>query len=350
MKKRLLVIICAVGLMALSISLAACGSADVYGDLADDGYTVKVKFEPCGAVVNETQNVTIVEVYNESDLVSVGGKSGIKLLSPEDSRRGDAIFKLAMNDGKSNYFSPGWYKERALRVNDAGEALDAYGEPCAESGREQGYVYSGRWDFENDVLDPKTLENGEFTLYAAWIPFFSYEIYAEGESGEFELLKTVNKLDFAFPEWNERTGKIKMNDMPKVNGMTFYEAYTDSDMTSAFSNAIDGDGSFVNLESGIATQTSVKIYTKWLEGDYIKIFDAEQFAEEIAYDPSGRFILGADIDATEVDLSDVTFTGILLGEGYTVAVSSDVSSADELFGAVGEGALIVDVIISPFSE
>lgn len=354
MKRKLFTVICAVWLVVLSASLAACGNADVYGDLADDGYTVKVRFEPCGAVVNETQNVTIVEVYNKDDAVTVGGKSGIKLLAPDDSRRGDATFKLAMNDGKSNYFSSGWYKERALRTNESGEPLDAYGEPCSVSGREQGYVYSGRWDFEKDILDPSTLENGEFTLYAAWIPFFTYEIYAEGESGEFELIKTVNKLDFSFPEWNERTGKIKMNDMPKVNGKTFYAAYSDPEMTGIMSDMIDGDGSFVDFEKGIATQTCVKIYTRWLEGDYIKIFDAEQFVEEISDEPDGKFILGADIDMSEIDnpdeLANVTFTGTLFGDGYTLSVPSGVSSAEELFGAVGEGAVIVDVNVGSLSE
>jgi hypothetical protein len=97
-----------------------------------------------------------------------------------------------------------------------------------------------------------------------------------GASGESELLKTVNKLDFTFPEWNARTGKIKMNDMPKESGKTFLAAYSDPDLTQEFFEAIDGDGSFVDVERGIALETVVKIYTTWLEGEYIKIFDSMQ--------------------------------------------------------------------------
>ena len=335
MKKRLFSMICVALLAALSVSLAACGVADVYGDLEEDGYSVKVRFEPCGAVVNETQNVTIVEVYNKDDTVTVGGKSGIKLLAPDDGRRGDATFRLAMNDGENNYFSPGI--------------------PCSVSGREQGYVYSGRWDFDSDVVDPESLENGEFTLYAAWIPFFSYEIYSVGDSEEPELIKTVNKLDFTFPEWNERTGKVKMNDMPKVNGKTFYAAYSDPGLTQEITETIDGDGTFVDLEKGIALETVVKIYTTWLDGEYIKIFDAEQLVEELADEPDGKFILGADIDLSEVDwrseLFDITFAGVLLGDGYSICNAQFESGepiwdVKDIFGAVGDGAVILDVTMS----
>lgn len=355
MKKRLFSMICVALLAALSVSLAACGVADVYGDLEEDGYSVKVRFEPCGAVVNETQNVTIVEVYNKDDTVTVGGKSGIKLLAPDDQRRGDATFRLAMNDGENNYFSPGWYRERTLRVDESGEALDAYGIPCSVSGREQGYVYSGRWDFDSDVVDPESLEDGEFTLYAAWIPFFSYEIYSVGDSEEPELLKTVNKLDFTFPEWNERTGKVKMNDMPKVNGKTFYAAYSDPGLTQEITETIDGDGTFVDLEKGIALETVVKIYTTWLDGEYIKISDAEQLVEELADEPDEKFILGADIDLSEVDwrgeLFDITFTGVLLGDGHSICNAQFESGepiwdVKDIFGAVGDGAVILDVTMS----
>ncbi len=359
MNKKIILTVCVALLIAMSVSLAACGGADVYGDLAEDGYSVKVRFEPCGAVVNETQNVTIVEVYNKDDIVTVNGKSGIKLLAPDDQRRGEAVFKLAMNDGENNFFSPGWYRERTLRVNEKGEPLDAYGVPCTVSGREQGYVYSGRWDFENDVIDPDALENGELTLYAAWIPFFTYEIYTVDESGECELLKKVNKLDFTFPEWNERNGKINMNDMPKVKESTFLAAYSDPNLTEALDGSIDGDGKFVDIEKGIALDTTVKIYTTWIEGDYIKIFDAEQFVEEIADEPDGRFILGADIDLAQTDwqseLFNITFTGVIRGDGYSLNNAffengNALLSADELFGAVGDGAVIVDVAVNGVSD
>ncbi len=355
MKKRLLTVFVAVILIASAMGMVACSGGNVYENLAADGYTVKIRYDAGGAVVNETQNVTIVEVFSEKDIVRVNGKSGIKLLSPDDPRRGEGVFKIAKTDGENNYFSPGWYRERTLRVNEKGEALDAYGELTSVSGREQGYVYSGRWDFENDLVDPATLENGEMTLYAAWIPFFTYEIYTCDASCEYEQIGSVRKLDFTFPQWNTRTGKIDMKDMPKIKGMTFSKAYADLSMIAPLDGVIDGDVSFVDIEKGIATQTSVKIYTTWLDGEYIKIFDAEQFVEAITDEPDGKFILGADIDISEVDwrseLFDVTFTGVLRGEGHSICNAlyengEPIWNVNELFMSVDDGAVIIDVTMS----
>lgn len=356
MKKRIITIIMSVILIASAMSMAACTGGDVYSDLAEDGFTVKVRYDAGGAVVNETQNVTIVEVFNKDDIVTKNGKSGIKLLAPDDSRRGEGVFKLAKADNDNNYFSPGWYRERTLRVNEKGEALDAYGELVSVSGREQGYVYSGRWDFENDLLDPSTLENGELTLYAAWIPFYTYEIYAENESGELELINSVKKLDMNFPVWNERTGKIDMKDMPKVKGKTFYEAFSDEDMTSVLTGSIDGDNTYVDLEKGIGTETVVKIYTKWMEGDWLRIFDAEKLADEVEDDMSGNFILGADLDFTDVEWPEEIltgeFNGKIVGDGFVIkniALKNGeyATAPDQLFGSVGENASL-DVSVESF--
>ena len=358
MKKRIISVIMSVVLIASAMSMASCTGGDVYSDLADAGFTVKVRYDAGGAVVNETQNVTIVEVFNKDDIVTKNGKSGIKLLSPDDSRRGEGVFKIAKADNDNNYFSPGWYRERTLRVNEKGEALDAYGELVSVSGREQGYVYSGRWDFENDLLDPESLEDGELTLYAAWVPFFTYEIYAQNESGEFELINSVKKLDMNFPVWNERSGKIDMKDMPKVKGKTFAGAFSDEDMTVALVGSIDGDHTYVDLEKGIGNATVVKIYTTWMDGEWLKIFDAEKLAEEIADDMSGNFILGADLDFTDVEwpeeIFDGEFTGQIIGDEFTIknlALKNGeyATASDQLFGSVGENA-ILDVAIEYSNE
>lgn len=352
MKRRLFIIALAVTLMALAVSMTACGDKNVYDKLAEDGYTVKVIFDAGGAVVNETQNVTIVEVFNENDVVTTpDGKTGIKLLSPDDSARGDGTFKLAMSDGENNYFSPGWYRERTLRVDGNGQPLDAYGIPTATSGREQAYVYSGRWDFENDVVDPASLENGEMTLYAAWVPFITYEIYADNGEGDFELIKSVKKIDFTFPTWNKSSGKLTTNDMPKIDGKTFAAAYLDGQMTQLAEGMIDGDVSFVDSENGTALASTVKIYTTWMEGSWLKIFDAEQFIDEMQDDPDGQYILGADICFEDVDwqnaLSDVTFTGELNGDGYALCFGESVTldSVYDIFGVAGEDADIYSVDI-----
>ena len=83
MKNKIIRIFAAIALIALAMSLAACTNGNIYKKLADDGYTVKVRFDAGGAFVNDTQNVTIVEVFNEDDVVTTtAGKTGIALLAP----------------------------------------------------------------------------------------------------------------------------------------------------------------------------------------------------------------------------------------------------------------------------
>ena len=267
MKNKIIRLISLTILTAFAVSMAACGSGSIYDSLAEDNFDVKVRFEADGAVVNETQNVTIVEVYSSKDTVTVNGKTGISILSPEDSRRGqDGIFKLAKTDGKNNFFLAGWYRERTLRTDASGNALDAYGIPTKESGREQGYVYSGKWDFEKDVIDPAALEGGEFTLYAAWVPFFTYEFYEISDSGEEELIGIKNnKLVLTLPQWNDRKGEYNMKDFPKVDGKIFDGAYLDTAMLEKLEADLDGRELFVDYEKGIALETNVKIYVKWAE-------------------------------------------------------------------------------------
>ena len=246
MKRRMTKVLCAILLMAFAMSVIACGS-DVYEELGDQGYTVKVRFHAGdGAVVNETQNVTIVEAYRADDTVTVDGKTGIRLLAPDDPLRGENTFKIAKNTEDAICFTTGWYTTRTEVA-------------------EGQYVYSGRWDFENDLLDPATLENGELTLYAAWIPAFTYEFYARGEDGSFELIGSKRKIDLKLPEWNERKEEWKMNDLPKVEGKEFVAAYLDEAMTQSVTGTIDGDALFVDYEQGIATRSVIKVYVAWTD-------------------------------------------------------------------------------------
>ena len=148
MRKNIIRICAFVMLVAFATSMAACGNANIYDKLRGDGYGVKVIFDAQGGVVNETQNVTIVEVLSMDDAITgADGKTGLRLLAPEDPIRGEGVFKLAKTDGTNNYFQSGWYRTRELRVDENGNALDAYGELTSESGREQAYVYSDKWDF-----------------------------------------------------------------------------------------------------------------------------------------------------------------------------------------------------------
>ena len=264
MKNRIMKrIIAAVALIALAMSLAACANGNIYDRLADDGYTVKVRYDAGGAFVNNTQNVTIVEVFNKEDVVTTSaGKTGIALLAPDNQIRGEGVFKLSKSDGVNNYFQIGWYKERTAIVDENGNPLDVFGVLTSESGREQAYTYSGKWDFDKDVIDPAELTDGELTLYAAWAPYFIYEFYSQNESGEFVKIGSKQKLTLQIPKVST-TGKISMNDFPKVDGKVFAAAYLDEALTKEIDANVDGRTLFVDSEKGIATTNVVKVYIIW---------------------------------------------------------------------------------------
>lgn len=256
MKKSIKTILAAILLIAFAMSLAACGNKNIYESLADDGYDIRVRFDASGAFVNDTQNVTIVEVYNET---------GIAILAPDDPLRGDAQFKLAKTDGTYNYFQIGWYRERTLVTDVNGNALDIFGELVSESKREPAYTYSGKWDFAKDVITEEDLIDGEMTLYAAWAPFFIYEFYSQNESGVFEKIGSKQKLTLNIPKVSQTTGKVTLNDFPKMSGKVFSAAYLDEAMTQEITKNIDGRALYVDSEKGIATENVIKIYITWSE-------------------------------------------------------------------------------------
>ena len=266
MKNTIIKMLVAILLITSVMSLAACRNKNIYDSLANDGYSVRVRFDAGGAYVNNTQNVTIVEAFNKDNLVTgKNGKTGIALLAPDDPIRGEGVFKLAKIDGTNNYFQIGWYRERTPVVDGDGNPLDVFGVPTSISKLEQAYTYSGQWDFDNDLVDPDMLEGGEMTLYAAWAPFFTYEFYSQNESGEFEKIGSKQKLTLIIPKVSATTGKVTMNDFPRVNGKVFASAYLDEALTEEISENLDGRQLFVNYENGTVTETVIKIYITWSE-------------------------------------------------------------------------------------
>ena len=247
MKKIMIKALCAILLMAFAMSAIACGGNSIYDDLGEEGYGIRVRFNAGeGAFVNDTQNVTIVEAYSADDVVTVNGKTGIRILEPGDPARGqDGIFKISYSDDKVLYFPAGWYTGRTETEN--------------------GYTYTGRWDFDKDVIDPNSLENGELVLYAAWIPSFTYEFYSQNENGSFELIGSKRKIDLTLPKWNERKEEWKMNDLPEVEGKIFEAAYLDEGLTQSVTGTIDGDKDYVDYERGVAKASVIKVYMTWTE-------------------------------------------------------------------------------------
>lgn len=275
MKKITVKLISALLLTALAVSIAGCAAPDVYEQLSEEGYTVKVTYDTSGAMVNNTQGIQIIELYREDDIVNRGGKSGILLIDPanEGLRKTDtagipryfalSLTKKYSKDLSVNFSHVGWYRTRALRTDDAGRALDDFGELCSVSNRDQAYVYSDPWDFTKDLLDPATLENGEFTLYAAFVPYFNFEFY-DISNGAPVLIGSHSGLNLDIPVLDEDKGIYKMKDFPKPEeGKMFAGAWLDAARQIPLTENIKGKTDYVDMEKGIATTYTVKIYTAW---------------------------------------------------------------------------------------
>lgn len=267
MRRSLIIKLFAIMLAVLAASMTACGSS-LYDELADEGYSVKVIFDPSGAWAGNGQNsrdgVTFIELYDPDNVITNSrGETGIPLLAPNDPARGKMTINLTMTDESSNVcYNVGWYTHRELRVDENGEPLDAYGVPTSQSKRKQGYVFSGRWDFENDVVTDEMLnDNGEFTLYAAMVPCFRYEFYEKNESGEFVIISEASRynktltvpFDYNLTSIFEKKGKVCVG------------AYLDEALTEELTKSYDGSKYYVDFETGTLTQTVIKIYLVWEE-------------------------------------------------------------------------------------
>ncbi|MBQ9115525.1 MAG: hypothetical protein IJY04_00725 [Clostridia bacterium] len=185
------------------------------------------------------------------------------------------------------------------------------------------------------------------TLYAAWIPYFTYEFMAKNEeTGEFETIGTESLINLELPTWNENTGKLEMKKFPTVDGKTFLAAYLDEEMTEELTESITGN---VDYEKGIGVSGSVKIYTTWREGEWFRIYNAKQFYSNSR--PGGCYELMADLDfSAQVwapTLAKGKFTGIIEGNGHKISnisvIQADISQiSGGVFGSL-EGARISNV-------
>ena len=352
MKKILKYSLAAGLLVAAILCLSACGNWDPpYVDLNKDGYNVSVRFDVGDGLFAGIDDVFVIDVFNLDNQPTADGRKQLHLLAPDDPRRGVS----ALTPERTGYFLAGWYTERAPRTDASGNPLDDYGVPTSESGRPQGYTYSGRWDFEGDTLpvDPSgsySSENPVCTLYAAWIPYFQYDVYAPNADGEFEIVATSHSINLEVPEWSEKTGKLDMKNFPKREGYTLKFASLSSGLLTPMGEPIHGAEEFVDYETGTTSVSSVPVYTLWDEGEWFRIYNADQFYSNARLD--GNYILCADLDFTDAVwppvLTKGKFTGTIVGNGHTIS-NVDVLQSDNsqltggIFGALDSGATVTDL-------
>ncbi len=342
-----LTLILALALAVLCILNGCSKWEKPFEKLDREGYTVSVRFDPCGGTFANTERVQVIDLFNlANEKKDSSGNYSITLIKPDDSRRGDRAFGVSKNGS----FFAGWYRECAPRTDASGNPLDCYGVPTSESGLPQGYTYSGLWNFETDTL---SVPEGSYsssepvmTLYAAWIPYFNFEFYVKNASGSYELYASEQMISLSLPEWNMTSGELEMNDFPAIAGKTFTGAYLDEAKTQPVTSALTGE---VDYEHGISATETVKVYTEFADGEWYRISTAEQLAKAKL---DGCYYLEADLDFTDVrwavSLTKNAFTGKIVGNGHKISnisfVQADNSKTNGgLFATLSEGAEIRDV-------
>ncbi len=316
----------------LTFSLAGCGeTATPYETNNEDGYSVSGKFDANRGTFTTNTSV-IVDSFN------VDNKSQVALIAPDDSRRNNDAFTAT----KNGHFLAGWYKE------------------CVETTDENGqktYKYSGKWDFENDVLKIDTdktysADSPALTLYAAWVPLFEIEFYSL-ESGDLIDTLKYNPTDakaLEIPAWNEETGAVEMYDFPKREGYTYNKAFYDAEGTNELTGETLIHPGAVNEENATATNSVLKLYVDWTEGEWYRIYNIDQFKESASL--KGNYELFADLDFAD-EIWPTTFvygnfSGVIKGNGHTIknveitqTNNSKVNAG--LFGYLTDTANISDV-------
>lgn len=351
MKNKIKYSLMMIMLLMVICLVAGCSKWDTpYETLEKDGYNVSVRFDANGGIFAGTEDVYIVDVFNlDNAKTNAEGNKEISLIAPSDPKRGTGAFEIS----KTKSIFVGWYQAKAPRVDENGNPLDAYGVLTSVSGREQGYTYSGRWDFETSVLEldrskEYNAKENVLTLYAAWVPSFVFDIYAEKANGEFELLQSKETLEIELPRWNEKTGKMDLKDLSSVEGKTFSSASLTKDFKEIVTGKINGG---IDYETGtVKGDGKVEIYTKWMDGVWFNISTPKQFKDNSRLD--GNYIINNDLDFTGIVWSSTLatdgFKGQIIGNGHKLS-NITVNQGDTskirggVFGGIDAGAIIKDV-------
>ncbi len=346
MNKKVKVILFAIIALVTVLLVTSCVDELNYAKLDQSGYQVSVKYDANGG--NFTAGTTVMfDSYNISSLPTVDGNKVAKLIKPGDKIRGSANENLVPS--KPGYEFVGWYTERTEIPGENGETT---------------YVYSGQWDFDNDRLkiDPNkeyTSREPALTLYAAWIPQFKFEFYSIDNPNK--VLKTYEVsvgAEIELPEWDEKTGNIKMHQFPTIDGKTFLAAYTDPEGKNLITTETIKHYGEIDKETVIATNSVMKIYIDTMDGEWKHIYTVEQLKK---MNLNGNYILQKDLDLQDKtrnwEASFVTgkFTGKLIGKvkenGEPVKIKNlrfyqesgpGVYSVG-MFGQIGDGAVIENI-------
>ena len=241
-------------------------------------------------------------------------------------------------------------------MDDQGRPLDEYGELTELSGKPQGWVYSGKWDFETGTVsvDPATVKSGAdavLTLYAAWVPgvqFHLYNLNELDENGNPALIETFTASKLTVPTW--KNGAVSLGgSFPKLDG-TPNAIYADKAQTAPITEPLTID---VNYENGTINTPAVDVYVDLWAGQWFKISSVQQFYKHARAD--GNYIIEADLDFSVKGAiwpanfykGQNQFTGQIIGNGHTLSnitvLQPTGAQQGGLFGFIGAGASISDL-------
>ena len=160
----------------------------------------------------------------------------------------------------------------------------------------------------------------------------------------------MDKIAVLIPCYNEETGAVDMFNFPERSGYTFENVYYDADATDKVDTDTVNHPGVVDYEKGTATDTSLKLYVEWKEGEWFHIYTVEQFKDNASV--TGNYVLHADLDfAGEIwptSLMYGNFSGSIEGNGHTIrnvelAQTNNSKVNAGLFGQLTETAKLVDV-------
>ena len=339
-KRKLLYIITgAVGaalVIAITVAIILGAGKSKFDDMAKAGYTVSVTFDSSGGTFKGSDS-SIIDLYKPEDI----GTDGITILAPDDARRNK---NNIMTVTKAGHFLAGWYRNRSL---------------VDENDPSKGYTYSGKWDFANDKLtvDPtKTYDPDEsvLTLYAAWVPYYTFEIYADDDRTT--PILTTSALYLTIPSWKDGDVTLAYDNFPEREGYTLTGVYnfdTDAKIEGSFATesstkrTITGEW---DEETATSKTPVIKLYTRWEEGKRYRIYKPEDLTANA--DLNGYYELHANLYFNDTDwpkaFQNGEFNGVIIGNGKKISnVSIESTSgsrlANGLFASIGKNARIEKV-------
>ncbi len=394
--KKTLKAICIFAMTVIAgVFIAAC-SKTLVDDYRKNGYDVFVTYDGNGGNFMGRKGVTLMDAFRSKSMTADSdGKVRIKLVEPTDkSRIKGSLTSVALSMPTNDHFFAGWYKTRTLMKTDIGgietvtdengvaleEINGKYYYPKKEGEEERteatpGYLYSDRWDFENDVIEivPGSKEFN-MTLYAGWVPYYEFNYLVKNKDGEWESIGTttfdyklagdtengnpsykniwIPRYDDGAMNYNHKyDGSTDDYVFPKVKGKTFNKAYSDEAMTQEITDVFSHQGG-IDLETATPINRVQNIYVTLTDGEIYRIETAAQFAK--SFNVEGIFEIYEDLDFTGVEwprnYTVQTFKGKITGMGgvkkfsnVTANFISQTSRIGGLFGEIGSEATIKDI-------